>query len=68
MSEAEQVKAQELASLCRELPEAELVKAQRMAVLCRELPEGDQDYIKGIMVGLTKAARRYEQKKEEQKQ
>lgn len=50
------------------MSEAEQVKAQELASLCRELPEGDQDYIKGIMVGLAKAAQRYEQKKEEQKQ
>ena len=33
----------------------------------KAIPAGDQDYIKGIMVGLTKAAQKYEQK-EEQKQ
>ena len=44
-----------------------IAKAQELADLCREIPAGDQDYIKGIMVGLTKAAQKYEQK-EEQKQ
>ncbi len=49
------------------MSEQEQVKTQELADLCREIPAGDQDYIKGIMVGLTKAAQKYEQK-EEQKQ
>ena len=49
------------------MSEQEQAKAQELADLCREIPAGDQDYIKGIMVGLTKAAQKYEQK-EEQKQ
>lgn len=46
------------------MSEAEQAKAQELAELCREIPAGDQDYIKGIMVGLTKAAQKYEQKAE----
>lgn len=50
-----------------EMSEQEQAKAQELADLCKAIPAGDQDYIKGIMVGLTKAAQKYEQK-EEQKQ
>ena len=49
------------------MSEAEQAKAQELADLCKAIPAGDQDYIKGIMVGLTQAAQKYEQK-EEQKQ
>ena len=49
------------------MSEAEQAKTQELAELCSEIPAEDQDYLKGIMVGLTKAAQKYEQK-EEQKQ
>lgn len=46
------------------MSEAEQAKAQELADLCKAIPAGDQDYIKGIMVGLAKAAQKYEQKEE----
>ena len=47
------------------MSEQEQIKAPELAELCRKIPAEDQDYIKGIMVGLTKAAQKYEQKAEQ---
>ena len=49
------------------MSEAEQAKAPELDGSCKVITAGHQGDIKGIMVGLTKAAQKYEQK-EEQKQ